>query len=67
MHRESAVSAKRELSSMGQPVPELPVADVKRSQQHDRDAPGFEIGGLYPGNEIGAVSRGSVALFLFPP
>src|SRR4029079_8971489 len=45
------------------PVPELPVADVERAQEHYRDALGFEIGWLYPGNEIGAVSRGSVAIF----
>jgi hypothetical protein len=44
-------------------VPELPVADVERGQQHYRDALGFEIGWLYPGKEIGAVSRGKVAIF----
>jgi predicted enzyme related to lactoylglutathione lyase len=46
------------------PVPELPVADVERAQQHYRDALGFEIGWLYPDKEIGAVSRGEVAIFL---
>jgi predicted enzyme related to lactoylglutathione lyase len=50
---------------MGHPVPELPVADVERAQQHYRDVLGFEIGWLYPGKGIGAVSRGNkVAIFL---
>ena len=46
------------LSVIGQPVPELPVADVERSQQHYRDTLGFEVGWLDPSNDIGAVSRG---------
>lgn len=46
------------------PVPELPVIDVERAQQHYRDALGFEIGWLDPGKEIGAVSHGDVAIFL---
>ncbi len=54
---------KEKMSSIGQPVPELPVADVERAQQHYRDALGFQIGWLYPGKEIGAVSRGNVAIF----
>jgi uncharacterized glyoxalase superfamily protein PhnB len=54
---------KENLTSIGQPVPELPVADVERAQQHYRDAFGFEIGWLYPGNEIGSVSRGKVTVF----
>jgi bleomycin resistance family protein len=49
--------AKEKMTSMSQPVPELPVADVERAQQYYRDTLGFEIGWLYPGNEIGAVSR----------
>ncbi len=48
---------------IGQPVPELPVADVERAQKHYRDALGFEIGWLYPGKEIGAVSRGKTVIF----
>jgi len=48
------VNARPARSSIGQPVPELPVADVERAQQHYRDALGFEIGWLYPGKEIGA-------------
>src|ERR1700679_821864 len=51
------------LSTMGPPVPELPVADVERAQQHYRDALGFEIGWLYPDKEIGAVSRGKAVVF----
>ncbi|HEX4999286.1 MAG TPA: glyoxalase superfamily protein [Terriglobia bacterium] len=49
--------------SLGQPVPELPVADVVRAQTYYRDTLGFEIAWLYPGEEIGAVSRGNVAIF----
>jgi predicted enzyme related to lactoylglutathione lyase len=55
--------AKEKMSSLAQPVPELPVADVERAQLHYRDALGFEIGWLYPDKEIGAVSRGNVAIF----
>jgi uncharacterized glyoxalase superfamily protein PhnB len=57
------VGTKRALTSIAQPVPELPVADVERAQQHYRDALGFEIGWLEPDKEIGAVSRGNVAIF----
>jgi uncharacterized glyoxalase superfamily protein PhnB len=57
------VGAEETRTSLGPPVPELPVADVERAQQHYRDALGFEIGWLYPGNEIGSVSRGKVVLF----
>jgi predicted enzyme related to lactoylglutathione lyase len=53
----------QKLNSMGQPVPELPVADVERAQQHYRDALGFTIGWLYPGKEIGAVSRDKGVIF----
>src|SRR3954467_4806367 len=60
---ESFMSRKQSMNSIGQPVPELPVADVERAQQHYRDALGFEIGWLYPGKGIGAVSRGNVAIF----
>jgi predicted enzyme related to lactoylglutathione lyase len=45
------------------PVPELPVMDVERAQQHYRDALGFEIGWLDSSKEIGAVSQGDVAIF----
>ena len=44
---------KGKMSSIGQPVPELPVADVERAEQHYRDALGFEIGWLYPGKGMG--------------
>lgn len=55
--------ANEKLTSIGQPVPELPVADVERAQQHYKDALGFQIAWLYPDKEIGAVSRGKVAIF----
>jgi uncharacterized glyoxalase superfamily protein PhnB len=60
---KEAVAASRKLMMGGQPVPELPVADVERAQQHYRDIFGFEIGWLYPGKEIGAVSRDNVVIF----
>ena len=51
------------LSQVGRLVPELPVADVERAQRYYRDTLGFEIGWLYPGKEIGAVSLGDVVIF----
>ena len=57
------MSTKESLTSIDQPVPELPVTDVERAQQHYRDTLGFEIGWLDPSKEIGAVSRGNVAIF----
>ena len=63
LHKNYCMSAKEKVSSMSQPVPELPVVDVERAQQHYRDVLGFEIGWLYPDKEIGAVSRGDVVIF----
>ena len=57
------MNQKESLTTIGQLVPELPVADVERAQQHYRDVLGFEIGWLYPGKGIGSVSRGKVAIF----
>jgi len=57
------VDEKKKTTSMGPPTPELPVADVERAQQHYRDALGFEIGWLYPGNGIGSVSRDKAVIF----
>ncbi len=57
------MDAKVKTTSFGRPVPELPVADVERAQQHYRDALGFEIGWLYPDKEIGAVSHGDATIF----
>ena len=44
-------------TSLTAPVPELPVLDVERAQQHYRDVLGFEITWLYPDKSIGAVRR----------
>jgi catechol 2,3-dioxygenase-like lactoylglutathione lyase family enzyme len=63
--KEISVDAIEKMSSIGRPVPELPVADVERAQQHYRDALGFEIGWLYPGKSIGAVSRGDMGPIFF--
>ena len=57
------MTAKESLSSLGPPVPELPVADVERAQRYYRDTLGFEIGWLYPTKEIGAVTRGKATIF----
>jgi len=57
------VSKSEPLSTIGQPVPALPVVDVERAQQYYHDVLGFEIGWLSPGKEIGAVSRGDVVIF----
>jgi uncharacterized glyoxalase superfamily protein PhnB len=57
------MNEKESLTTIGQPVPELPVTDVERSQQYYRDVLGFEIGWLYPGKEVGSVSRGNAAIF----
>jgi uncharacterized glyoxalase superfamily protein PhnB len=51
------------MNSFAQPVPELPVADVERAQNHYRDVFGFEIGWLEPAGEIGAVSRDDAVIF----
>ena len=59
------MGAKEKMSSMGKPVPELPVVDVERAQRHYRDALGFEIAWLYPDKGIGAVSRNGVGPIFF--
>lgn len=63
MDRNAIRYQKESLTTIGQPVPELPVADVERAQRYYRDVLGFEIGWLDPGKEIGSVSRGDVAIF----
>ena len=57
------MSTKEKLTSIGQLVPELPVADVERAQQYYRDTLGFEVAWLYEDKEIGAANRGKVAIF----
>jgi predicted enzyme related to lactoylglutathione lyase len=57
------VNENGSLTSIGPPVPELPVEDVERAQRHYRDALGFEIGWLYPDKGIGAVARGKETIF----
>ena len=62
--REETVLNQKPLRTKLAPLtPELPVEDVERAQQHYHDALGFEIGWLYPGGDIGAVSRDNVAIF----
>ena len=57
------MTTKESLSSLGPPVPELPVADVERAQQYYRDILGFEVAWLYPTKDIGAVTRKPVTIF----
>lgn len=57
------MTEKPQLTSFGPPVPELPVADVERAQQHYKDTLGFEIGWLYPDKGIGAVLRDNTTIF----
>lgn len=51
------------MTSIGPPVPELPVADVEHAQAHYRDALGFEIGWLEADKGIGSASRGKAVIF----
>ena len=60
---ESVVGQKELRTTFGRPTPELPVEDVERAQQYYRDVLGFEIGWLYPGGGIGAVSRDNAVIF----
>jgi len=57
------METQERLNVISQLVPELPVVDVERAQQHYKDALGFEIGWLYPDKGIGAVSNGKAAIF----
>jgi len=57
------VEGREKTTQFGPPVPELPVADVERAQQHYKDVLGFEIGWLYPGKGIGSVSREKSVIF----
>jgi hypothetical protein len=50
-------------TALDTPVPELPVIDVERAQQHYRDVLGFTVNWLYSDKSIGAVSRGIFAIF----
>jgi glyoxalase/bleomycin resistance protein/dioxygenase superfamily protein len=58
------MSKPSELSSIAQPVAELPVLDVERAQAHYCNALGFEIAWTWPDGSVGAVSRGDAAIFL---
>jgi uncharacterized glyoxalase superfamily protein PhnB len=60
---ETVVDEKQLRTRLGHPTPELPVEDVERAQEHYRDALGCEVGWLYPGGDIGAVSRENFVIF----
>ena len=55
--------ATEKKASLARPVPELPVADVERAQQHYRDVFGLDIAWLEPDKGIGAVTGPDVTLF----
>jgi uncharacterized glyoxalase superfamily protein PhnB len=59
------VDAKTQLTTIGQTVPELPVADVERAQHYYRDRLGFQVAWLEPNKEIGAVTRGGTTTIFF--
>ena len=59
------MNQKQLQTTLAHPTPELPVEDVERAQQHYRDVFGFEIGWLYPGGGIGAVSRENAGAIFF--
>ena len=59
------MSAKEKMTSVGRPVPELPVADVELAQQHYRDTLRCEIAWLYPDKGIGAVSHDDMGPIFF--
>jgi uncharacterized glyoxalase superfamily protein PhnB len=61
----SVMNTKEKLAALGKPVPELPVRDVERAQRYYKATLGFEIGWLYPGNEIGSVSRSDMGPIFF--
>jgi predicted enzyme related to lactoylglutathione lyase len=61
--KDISVVIKEKMILLRKPVPELPVVDVERAQQHYRDVFGLEIGWLYPGKEIGSVSGDGVVIF----
>ena len=49
---------------MSQPVPELPVADVRAAQEYYRKYLGFQVEWFNAVGRIGAVSCGDCAIFL---
>jgi predicted enzyme related to lactoylglutathione lyase len=57
------MTIKEKMTAIGPPVPELPVVDVERAQEHYKNALGFDVAWLYPDKQIGAVSRGRTAIF----
>jgi uncharacterized glyoxalase superfamily protein PhnB len=57
------IAAMNTRTSLDAPVPELPVVDVERAQQHYRDVLGFEVNWILPDKEMGAVSRNNFAIF----
>jgi uncharacterized glyoxalase superfamily protein PhnB len=52
------------LTEIGQPVAELPVADVERAQEYYCAHLGFAVAWLWPDKSMGAVTRGEAAIFL---
>ncbi|HKH63773.1 MAG TPA: hypothetical protein VKA49_23215 [Flavitalea sp.] len=51
-------------SKIHQPVPDLPVKDVKMLRLYNVNEPGFSVALIYPDKRIGAVSKGETVIFL---
>jgi uncharacterized glyoxalase superfamily protein PhnB len=53
-----------EKTKLSQAVPQLPVADVEKSQAWYKEVFGFDIAWTYPDKSIGAVVRNNATIFL---
>lgn len=57
------MSTNEKKSTIGKPVPELPVADVELALKHYKERLGFDVGWTYPDREVGTVVRGNSVIF----
>ncbi len=58
----SEESEDHELTTITQPMVELPVEDVERAQQHYNNTLGFSKTWLLPDKSMGAVARGEAGM-----
>ena len=59
----SEASEEQELTTITQPMVELPVEDVERAQQYYGDVLGFKATWILPDKGMGAVARGEAGMF----